>query len=134
MYCKYCGKRIDEDDLFCPHCGSFIGRTEKGDKTDKKTNYCAIIGFYISLLAELYINGYVYLLFDVSAVVAFTLSFVGLVVSCAGMMKTEFGGGWFAFFGFLLGADALFGCGVIWLNFDGIYWEMIRRRLRLLLS
>ena len=30
MYCIYCGKEIDDDSKFCPHCGKFVGKNEPG--------------------------------------------------------------------------------------------------------
>ncbi len=27
MYCKHCGKEIDDDSVFCPHCGTLLKET-----------------------------------------------------------------------------------------------------------
>lgn len=30
MYCKHCGKEIDDNSTFCKHCGKSQGNTQKG--------------------------------------------------------------------------------------------------------
>ena len=30
MYCKHCGKEIDDNSTFCKHCGKTQGNTQKG--------------------------------------------------------------------------------------------------------
>lgn len=56
MFCKNCGKEIDDNAVVCPNCGV---ATEKLNETaattapeatgPKKVNICAIIGFILSL-------------------------------------------------------------------------------------
>lgn len=33
MYCKYCGKPIDNDSIYCRYCGRQIGEVENTDKS-----------------------------------------------------------------------------------------------------
>lgn len=55
MFCKNCGKEIDDNAVVCPNCGV---ATEKMNETaaaatqtgEKKTNVLAIVGFVLSLL------------------------------------------------------------------------------------
>ncbi len=43
MYCKTCGKEIDDNAYVCPHCG-----VKTNVVTEKKTNTLAIVGFVLS--------------------------------------------------------------------------------------
>lgn len=49
MFCKHCGKEIDDNAFVCIHCGSLVKEitTEKPDY-EKKTNGMAIAGFVCS--------------------------------------------------------------------------------------
>lgn len=37
MYCKFCGKQIDDDSVFCVHCGKNL--TENNKENSEKQNY-----------------------------------------------------------------------------------------------
>lgn len=54
MFCKHCGKEIDDNAFVCIHCGSLVKEitTEKPDY-EKKTNGMAIAGFVCSFFIPL---------------------------------------------------------------------------------
>lgn len=35
MYCEKCGKKVEEDSVFCPYCGAFLGEEEMETHTEK---------------------------------------------------------------------------------------------------
>ncbi len=78
MYCKSCGKTIEDSAKFCVHCGA--AQTEKEEKSlvQKlgKMNNLALIGFAISIFS-LFIDWY------------FLISGLGLALSIAGYMQIE---------------------------------------------
>ncbi len=56
MYCRNCGKEIDDNAVVCVHCGTptdnFTTSTVSNDKP-KETNVLAIVGFVFSFLVAL---------------------------------------------------------------------------------
>lgn len=50
MYCKHCGKEIEDDSSFCKHCGKPQGNTQEGI-----VNKPIWIVFFIWTLANLYL-------------------------------------------------------------------------------
>ena len=50
MYCKHCGKEIEDDSSFCKHCGEPQGNTQKGI-----VNKPIWIVYFIWTLANLYL-------------------------------------------------------------------------------
>ena len=51
MYCKYCGKNIDDDSKFCSNCGnSVILENEDGQVSDKPSKGFAVLGFFIPII------------------------------------------------------------------------------------
>lgn len=60
MYCKNCGKEIEDDSSFCPYCGSSVDKKivveSKATKCDKgnSENCFGAIGFVVSVIAVLY--------------------------------------------------------------------------------
>lgn len=83
MFCKNCGKEIDDNAVVCPNCGV---ATEKLQETTaatqveekKKTNVFAIIGFILSLVTwgMVFVNTYAYWICFVAGLV---LSILGIV-------------------------------------------------------
>ena len=119
MYCKNCGKEIEDDSSFCPYCGSSVNKkivveskATKGDKGNSENCFGAI-GFIVSVVAVLYSHSNIALWY-----VAFALAFIGIVLSCAGMKDIKKGENGIAFAGFIIGAIALFDCGGRWLGFS----------------
>ena len=47
MFCRYCGKPIAEDSIYCQHCGSYIGVVGCNNNARTKP-FTDKIGFYIS--------------------------------------------------------------------------------------
>ena len=118
MYCKNCGKEIEDDSSFCPYCGSSVkGKTlDRKEASDNKGNYATgfgIGGFVVSIVAVLYSHMFIAFWYF-----AFPLAFIGIVLSCAGMKDMKKGKNGIAFAGFIIGAIALFECGDRWLGFS----------------
>ena len=85
MFCKNCGKEIDDNAVICPNCGVATDKFTEAAPTNaqiiaKKTNVFAIVGFVLSLVAGAfaYINTIVYW---IALVVALGLSITGIVWS-----------------------------------------------------
>ena len=74
MYCKNCGKEIDDKAVICVHCGVAVGEIAK---EDEKINKFGIAGFVVSLLS---------LWFGIYFCIA---SIVGLVLSVVGVAKRK---------------------------------------------
>lgn len=79
MFCKVCGKEINDEAVICPHCGcsvkeipvTAVDNGVAGEK--KKVNAMSITGFVLSLVSLLIA------LFGTVAVVGLILSIIGLV-------------------------------------------------------
>lgn len=63
MFCRNCGKEVNDGAVVCPHCGVQLALI-KGEET-KKTSAIAVVGFIFS----------------------FFISFVGLICSIIGYVK-----------------------------------------------
>ena len=53
MYCKYCGKEINDDAEICVHCGRSTGRqnTQKSYEIDEpKTGIGVLLGLFLGLI------------------------------------------------------------------------------------
>ncbi len=70
MFCKNCGKEIDDKAQICVYCGV---PTKSVVRENEKTNGCAIAGFIISLLS-IWFGA----LFCISSVLGIILSTVGM--------------------------------------------------------
>ena len=80
MYCKFCGKEINDKSVVCPHCGCQVGEiksdVENARPTTEKVNGMSIAGFIlacISFLITLY----------------GTVATVGLVLCIIGMKQCD---------------------------------------------
>ena len=51
MFCKNCGKEINENAVVCPYCG--VATNEKNLKKSNENNIFALIGFILSFLIPL---------------------------------------------------------------------------------
>ena len=75
MFCKNCGKEIDDRAAICVYCGVPTGEMEQTSVVpQKKVNGFGIAGFIVSLLS-LYFGVY----FLVVSIVGLALSIVGMV-------------------------------------------------------
>ena len=58
MYCRYCGKQIEEDARFCPYCGSAQQEERQApppqqryvDPNDAPSGGFAVLGFFFPLI------------------------------------------------------------------------------------
>ena len=51
MYCKNCGKIVDEDSLFCNNCGTRLDNIQNQTISEDKPSFgFAILGFFIPLV------------------------------------------------------------------------------------
>ena len=75
MFCKTCGKEINDNAVICPHCGCATSEQTTAASeinTEKKFNGLALAGFIVSL-ASLLIN-----LWGIVGLTGMILSIVGL--------------------------------------------------------
>lgn len=70
MFCKNCGKEIDDNAVVCIHCGAATGKLTD---SEKKVNGLGVAGFVIGLLS-IFLNVY----FCIASVIAIVLSAVGI--------------------------------------------------------
>ena len=83
MFCKNCGKEIDDNAAICPHCGVVVNSAQF-QPVKQETNTIAIVGFILSFFTAL----------------------IGLIVSCVGLKRSkELGGNGrgFAIAGIIIG-------------------------------
>ena len=52
MFCKNCGREIDDKAIVCPHCGVAVSR-EAMTLSSPKTNTLAIVGFVLSFFVAI---------------------------------------------------------------------------------
>lgn len=128
MYCKHCGKKIDDDLSFCPFCGSEAEkkgsvRKEQDDVKEDWANGLGLSGFVVSIVALVYTfflkteND----LIIVSLLGGLSLTATGLILSCIAMVKDKSAKNRLAFVGFIIGAVALIVCGVRWMGFGDLF-------------
>ena len=75
MFCKNCGKEIDDNASICIYCGVATGKQENVN-VEKKVNGFGIAGFVVSLLS-LWLGMY----FMIASIVGLVLSIVGMCMS-----------------------------------------------------
>ncbi len=75
MFCKICGKEINDQAVICPHCGCQVKETAGANTDVNKVNVLCIIGFVLSLVS---------LLISLVGIVAIA----GLVLSIIGVNQT----------------------------------------------
>lgn len=111
MYCKKCGKEIDDNAVVCPNCGVPTEKYQQQNNTaeaapvEKKFNVCALIGFILSLCCWV-LMWFTTIFYWIAFVAALTLSIVGLVF----VKKLNTGKG-FAIAGIILSAVSI----VMWI-------------------
>ena len=73
MFCKTCGKEINDNAVICPSCGCAVQPVEQKVEQNKKPNILCIVGFVLSIVS-------VFLaLYGTVAIVGLILSIVGIV-------------------------------------------------------
>lgn len=81
MFCKHCGKEIDDKAMVCPNCGvgtdNIAAMARTSEENVSKANPCAIIGFIFSLVAVIFT--FIVFVYWVAFAVGFVLSIIGLV-------------------------------------------------------
>ncbi len=74
MFCPKCGKSIDDDSIYCSHCGSAVGRPQAPASMERReTNVYAILGLVFSLIGVMV------------PIVTIVLSILGYAFSVAGL-------------------------------------------------
>ena len=111
MFCKNCGKEIDDNAVVCVHCGVATGVTVE---TTKKVNAFGIAGFVVSLVS-LYLGAY----FCIASVVGLVLSIVGMV----NMKKCRING--LAIAGLVIGIISLLIWAIVWIALGALIFTII---------
>ena len=75
MFCKICGKEINDQAVICPNCGCQVNGSVELEqaKSKKKANLFCIIGFVLSLVSLLIA------LYGLVAIAGLVLSIIGIV-------------------------------------------------------
>ena len=77
MYCKTCGKEVNDQAVVCPHCGCAVQNTQLSTTTSyyekPKANILCIVGFVLSLVSLLIA------LYGLVAIAGLTCSIVGIL-------------------------------------------------------
>lgn len=107
MFCKNCGKEIDDKASVCVYCGVAVEKEQAVEV--KKINAFGIAGFVVSLVS-LYLGIY----FCIASVVGLVLSIVGMVQS----KKYRLNG--FAIAGLVLGIISLLVWAIVWLTVGAV--------------
>lgn len=114
MFCKNCGKEIDDNAVVCVHCGvaTDVATTSA---VKKKVNGMGIAGFVVSLLS-LWLGVY----FCIVSIVGLVLSIVGMVMrknhnSCNGL----------AVAGLVIGIISTVIWGLVWMIVGSVILSLI---------
>lgn len=50
MYCKNCGKNVDDNSLYCNNCGTRLDNVQKQNTSEDSSSFgFAVLGFFIPL-------------------------------------------------------------------------------------
>ncbi len=106
MYCKNCGKEINDNAVVCPYCGVATDKLDKAAVGGKKINGFGIAGFVVSLASLLWLGIY----FCIAGIIGLVLSIVGIKNrknsdSCNGL----------AIAGLVIGIISLVVWGLLWI-------------------
>ena len=114
MFCKYCGKELDDDAKFCKYCGKIVRGEEKTEDRKNSAKGLSIGGFVVAVVAlvcSLFPRGLIAFLFSVYTFIpGFILCVVGMVLSIIGMAID--GKNNMAFAGFVIAACGMLICGI----------------------
>ena len=108
MFCKNCGKEIDDNASVCIHCGVATG--VKKEVEEKKLNAFGLAGFIVSLVS-LWLGMY----FCIASIVGLALSIVGMVNA----KKCRLNG--FAIVGLVIGIISLVIWAIVWLAVGAVF-------------
>lgn len=50
MYCKNCGKEVDDNAIACPHCGCAVSRASRSSYGEPKTGLGALLGVFLGII------------------------------------------------------------------------------------
>lgn len=112
MYCRNCGKEIDDKAEICIYCGVSTKKQEETEK--KKVNAFGLAGFIVSLLS-LWLGVY----FCIASIIGLVLSIVGMTQT----KKCSVNG--FAIAGLVLGIISLVIWGIVWLAVGAVISTII---------
>ncbi|MCM1438867.1 MAG: zinc-ribbon domain-containing protein [Roseburia sp.] len=104
MFCKNCGKEIDDKASICIYCGVATENKASNDGREKKLNAFGLAGFIVSLVS-LWLGMY----FCIASIVGLALSIVGMVNA----KKCRLNG--FAIAGLVLGIISLVIWAIVWI-------------------
>ncbi|MDE7084487.1 MAG: zinc ribbon domain-containing protein [Clostridia bacterium] len=104
MFCKNCGKQIDDKASICIYCGVATGINEAVKTEERKVNAFGIAGFVVSLVS-LWLGMY----FCIASIIGLALSIVGMVNA----KKCKLNG--FAIAGLVLGIISLVIWAIVWI-------------------
>lgn len=107
MFCKNCGREIDDKAVFCIHCGVAIDKV-------KKINGLGLAGFVVSLVS-LYFGVY----FCIASIVGLVLSVVGMVNA----KKCRLNG--FAIAGLVIGIISVLIWAIVWIILGALIFSTI---------
>ncbi|MDE6667486.1 MAG: DUF4190 domain-containing protein [Clostridia bacterium] len=119
MFCKYCGKEVNDNALICPNCGVATDnymQVAKPVGTQQKTNGLAIAGM-ICVIVGLIGGDYLFCI----------PSIVGLILSIVGMVKVkEYNSGFgFALTGIIIGAISLLIWLIVWIIIGSLWFSIL---------
>lgn len=114
MFCKYCGKELDDDAKFCKYCGKIVRGEAKTEDQKNSAKGLSIGGFVVAVVAlvcSLFPRGLIAFLFSVYTFIpGFILCVVGMVLSVVGMAIDEKNN--LSFAGFVIAACGMLICGI----------------------
>lgn len=109
MYCRHCGKEIDDKAVICIYCGvptdNMNSNVTNPEPADKKINGLALAGMIVGIVGAVGGN----YLFCIPSIVGLILSIIGYK-----MVKTCKSGKGFAIAGIIVSAVSLFFWILIW--------------------
>lgn len=114
MFCKYCGKELDDDAKFCKYCGKIVRGEAQTEDRKNSAKGLFIGGFVVAVVAlvcSLFPRGLIAFLFSVDTLIPnLILCAVGMVLS--GVSMTIDGKNNMAFAGFVIAACGMLICGI----------------------
>ena len=114
MFCKYCGRELDNDAKFCKYCGKIVCGKDTADDQKKSSRGLSIGGFVVAVVAcvcSMFPRSVIAFLFSADMFIPnLVLCAVGMVLSGVGMAID--GKNNLAFAGFIIAACGMLICGI----------------------